>query len=112
MTIEEQIEGAVRRAVREEIRAALRDHRGAGGEEEPVKYAQAAAFAKLSKSTIALWVRRGLLASTGKGKTRRVLCSDVRKVLDSLRDAPKGEPVTAKTRALEIVEQTRARRRA
>lgn len=100
----------MRLVVREEIRAALREHPGGGGE-EPVTLKQAAAFGKLSVSTIALWIRKQLLPSTGKGKTRRVLCSDVRKVLDGLRDAPK-VVVPAKVRAIELLEQTRARRRA
>lgn len=110
MTLEETICDVVRT----EIRAAFREMRLGAGNEEPVKYAQAAAFAKLSVSTIALWVRQQKLPATGKGKTRRVLCSDVRKVLDTLRDEPKGgEPLSAKARAREIVgDQHRARRRA
>lgn len=111
MTIDGAIREALREVVREELRTALYQA-PLGAAEEPRTYAYVARWASISPSTIGLWVRKGLLPSTGKGRMRRVLCSDVRKLLDAMRDAPKGEPLGAKARAAQLLGETRARRRA
>src|SRR4029079_14209076 len=90
----------MREVVREEIRAALAEH-SLGGVEKPATYDQAASFAECCTSTIQGWVKSGALPATGAGKLRRVLLSDVAKVLAGMRVAPViSKP---KSRAAEIL---------
>lgn len=106
MTIEEQIEGAVRRVLREELRALREELQGLGAAaEKPATYSQAAKFAECSASTIQGWVKSGLLPATGKGKLRRVHLADVAKVLAGMRSAPM-EASKPKSRAAEILAST------
>ncbi len=104
------LEDAIRRSVLDAMRE-LRGELGTGtGPEKPATYEQAAAFAGCSKNTIQHWVTSGALPATGKGKLRRVLLSDVVKVLAAMRGAPAAVVPIAqpKSRALEILASTGA----
>lgn len=105
MTIEEQIEGAVRRVVREEF--ARLGSLGAGLD-DVLTYEQAALDVKVDKSLIGRWVRDGLLPAHGRGKAKRVYRRDVRRALE-LSSKPKMEP-TAQEIADNILAPKKLRR--
>jgi excisionase family DNA binding protein len=95
MTLDLVVKDAVREVVREEIRAALKELGGFGlGVDAPLSYRQAADFVGCHVNTVADWVKRGLLPSSGRGKLTRVKRSDLLLVLEKL-----AAPVTTETPA-------------
>lgn len=99
------IDASVRRAVREELRAAL-DSNATG---DVLTYAAAAAEMKVDKSTIGRWVRDGLLPAHGRGKAKRVYRADVRKALEAS-GGGKSEAKTATEIADGILSKPKLRR--
>lgn len=85
MSLDLVVKDAVREVVRQEIRAALRELNGPGlGADELLTYSQAGLVITCHKNTIAAWVKKGLLPSTGKGRMRRVKRADLFVVLEKL----------------------------
>jgi excisionase family DNA binding protein len=108
MTFDQVIREQLGAVVREEIRAAFAEFHG-GGDEKPATYEQAAKFAECSKATIGAWVKAGELPSTGSGRLRRVLLSDVTKALAKMKVKAPGAG-TPKARALELLNGVRRAR--
>lgn len=77
-------EETLRTIVREEVRAALRDH-GASATSEPapelVALGDVKRWVQVSKSTLKEWIRTGKLTRYGEGRIVRVRLDDVRAVL-------------------------------
>ncbi len=95
---------AIREIVREEIRAALAEYRGASAD-EPLSYGQAAKVVGYHVSTITKWVGLGLLPAHGRGKGKRVYRADVLKALEKV-SAPSVTP-TAQGIADKILRRVR-----
>lgn len=81
MTFDQVVTEQLRAVVREEIRAALAEHRG-GASSEVLDYSQAAELVGYHVSTITKWVHNGLLPAHGRGKGKRVYRADVLKALE------------------------------
>lgn len=73
MSFEETIENIVRRVVREELMSSARSSNA----DDLLTYDEAAAFAKVSKTTINDWRKNGLLPVQRQGRVVRVLRGDV-----------------------------------
>src|SRR5687768_9104155 len=73
------VKNALREVVREEIRAALRDH--PNGTEGLLDYRQAAAFIGCGVSTITAWARSGALPVLRRGRLCRVKREDLMRVM-------------------------------
>lgn len=101
MTFEAMISEAVKSAVRE----VLREERGAA-QSDLLTYDEAAAFAKVSKSTVEAWKKAGVLPVQKRGRVCRVLRSDLLKAMATTEAAP----TSADDRVAEILAR-RSRRR-
>jgi len=82
MTLEETLEGVVRRVLREELLAVAAP---AAVEPDFVKLSEVARWVQVSRSTLKKWVAAGELASYGKGRLVRVRLAEVRAVLQRRR---------------------------
>lgn len=109
MTLDLVFQEAVRTVVREEIRAALAEHRGGTGGEEILTYSQGAQLIGRHVSTIVKWVHDGLLPAHGRGKGRRVYRADVLRALE-LSSKPRDEATSAKEIADNILAGNKVRR--
>lgn len=110
MSLDLAVQEAVRLVVREEIRSALSVFAGGGfSGDAPLSYAQAAKFVGCSRSTVAQWVRRGLLPATGAGKLTRVRRSDLLDVLARLK-APQVEETPAQVAERILTQKPRGAR--
>lgn len=76
MSIDLVVKGAVREVVREEIRAALAELKLTAADQFQT-YDEAAAFVGCCVTTITGWTKEGALKTYGRGRTIRVLRSEV-----------------------------------
>jgi excisionase family DNA binding protein len=91
VSLDSLVTETMRTVLREEIRAALREH-GAASADDLLTYDEAAAYAKVGKTTIKGWCKAGILPTHKRGRLVRVLRSDVLKAMTTNATPPPTTP--------------------